>query len=262
MSRLALVTGASSGIGAAYAEVLAADGWDLLVVARRKDRLDQLSARLGSEHRIAVTVAEADLSRPDQLERLADRVSELPVEMLVNNAGLGEYMPFTDLPVPTLLDLVNLDVLAPVRLARAVLPGMQSRRSGAVINISSLLAFSGTWTGPFMPARAVYAAAKSFLVTFSQVLSSEVRDQGIRVQVCCPGIVRTEFHTRQGMDLSSAPRMEPEAIVHASLRDLHEGVVLSVPGLDDPSMLANLDASLGAVMGATRAAELPARYRD
>ena len=262
MGGLAVVTGASSGIGTAYAERLAAEGRDLVVVARRRDRLDQLAARLSDLHGVMVRVVAADLSRHDQLAALCDDLEGLPVEMLVNNAGLGHYMPFSDLPADTLDGLIELDVLAPLRLARAVLPGMQARGSGSIINVASLLAFSGTWEGPFLPKRAAYAGAKALLVTFSQVLSSEVSGSGVRVQVCCPGIVRTEFHTRQGMDMSGAPRMEPEAVVEASLRDLAAGVLVSVPGVTDPGLVAGIDAAARALIGETRTTELPERYRD
>ena len=124
--------------------------------------------------------------------------------------------------------LVELNVLAPVLLARAVIPGMIDRGVGAVINLASLLAFSGAWEGPHLPQRAVYASSKAFLVTFTQVLANELRATGVRVQVVCPGVVRSEFHSRQGMDMSAVPRMEPEAIVEASLHDLERGTIVSI----------------------------------
>lgn len=262
MAQLAVVTGASSGIGAAYAERLAADGWEVMAVARRRDRLEELAARLSADHAGIVRVVEADLGRRDDLVGLCDELAGLPVEMLVNNAGLAHYMPFVELPIGAIDELVEVDVLAPLRLTRAVLPGMQKRGSGAIINIASLLSFSGAWEAPFLPMRAVYAAAKAALVTFSQILDTEVRAQGVRVQACCPGIVRTEFHTRQGMDMSGAPRMEPEAVVRASLHDLKDGVVVSFPGLADPRTFARVEEAMGDLMHATRATELPERYGD
>jgi uncharacterized protein len=123
------------------------------------------------------------------------------------------------------------------------------------------LAFSGAAQAAFLPKRAVYAATKSFLVTFSQVLAAEVRDGGVQVQVVCPGIVRSEFHSRQGMDMSAVPRMEPGQIVEASLADLADGVMVSVPGLSDTESLAHLDAASLELVGVARTAELPARYR-
>ena len=261
MPGLAVVTGASSGIGEAYAERLAADGRDLVVVARSGDRLSELAARLTQAHGVRVRVVQADLSRPGEVQRAGGELSALPVDMLVNNAGLAHYMPFADLPAAQAAELVDLNVLAPVLLTRAVLPGMLARSRGTIINIASLLAFSGPAQAPLLPKRAVYAATKSFLVTFSQALAAEVAGRGIGVQVVCPGVVRSQFHSRQGMDMSAVPRMEPGQVVQASLADLADGVLVSVPGLDDTEALARLDAACLELMGVTRIAELPARYR-
>lgn len=261
MPGLAVVTGASSGIGEAYAERLAADGWDLVVAARRGERLSELAARLNQVHAVTVRAVQADLSQPEDVERVGGEIGTLPVGMLVNNAGLAHYMPFADLPSKQAAELVDLNVLAPVLLTRAVLPGMLARAQGTVINVASLLAFSGTAQAAWLPKRAVYAATKSFLVTFSQALAAEVRDRGVQVQVVCPGVVRSEFHSRQGMDMSAVPRMEPAQVVQASLADLANGQVVSVPGLDDTDPLTRLEAASLQLMGAARTVELPARYR-
>jgi short-subunit dehydrogenase len=261
MPGLAVVTGASSGIGEAYAERLAADGWDLVVVARSGERLSELAARLTQAHRVTLRTVQADLSRPGEVERVGREIGAMPVDMLVNNAGLAHYMPFADLPSAQAAELVDLNVLAPVLLTRAVLPGMLDRSRGTIINIASLLAFSGAVQIAWLPKRAVYAATKSFLVTFSQALAAEVHDRGIQIQVVCPGVVRSEFHTRQGMDMSAVPRMEPSQVVEASLADLADGAPVSVPGLDDTESLARLDAACLELMGVTRITELPIRYR-
>jgi len=261
MPGLAVVTGASSGIGEAYAGRLAADGWDLVVVARRGERLSELTARLNQAHPVTVRAIQADLSRSGEVERVGGEIGTMPVDMLVNNAGLAHYMPFADLPPGEAAELVDLNVLAPVLLTRAVLPGMLARSRGTIINVASLLAFSGAVQAAFLPKRAVYAATKSFLVTFSQVLAAEVRDGGVRVQVVCPGVVRSEFHSRQGMDMSAVPRMEPGQVVEASLADLADGVMVSVPGLSDTESLARLDAASLELVGVARTVELPARYR-
>ena len=256
-----MVTGASSGIGEAYAERLAADRWDLVVVARTGERLSELAGRLNQAHAVTVRAVQADLSRPGEVARVGAEIGALPVDMLVNNAGLAHYMPFADLAAAQAAELVDLNVLAPVLLTQAVLPGMLARSRGTVINIASLLAFSGAAQAPFLPKRAVYAATKSFLVTFSQALAAEVADRGIQVQVVCPGVVRSEFHARQGMDMNAVPRMEPGQVVEASLADLADGVLMSVPGLGDTGALARLDAASSELMGVTRITELPARYR-
>jgi short-subunit dehydrogenase len=260
MGRLAMVTGASSGIGEAFAERLAADGWDLVLVARRRDRLEEVASRLTAAHGVSTRVVDLDLADPVRLETLCDEAAKLELDLLVNNAALAHYMPFATLPEDSAEELVQLNVLAPVVLTRAVLPGMLERDRGAVINVASLLAFSGSWDAPHFPKRAVYAASKSFLVTFTQILAAELRDSAVRVQVLCPGVVRTEFHSRQGMDMSAAPRMEPALIAQASLADLDRGVVVSIPGSDDDAALRGIEAAAAGLISATRAVELAARY--
>jgi short-subunit dehydrogenase len=257
---MAMVTGASSGIGEAYAERLAGEQWDLTVVARRRERLEELAGRLTSEHGVAVRVIEADLSDVSQLTALAAETAELELELLVNNAALAHYMPFAELPPDAAQALVELNVLGPVLMTRSVLPGMVERGVGSVVNVASLLAFSGGWEGPQLPRRAVYAASKSFLVTFTQVLAGELRETGVRVQVVCPGVVRSEFHSRQGMDLSAVPRMEPEAVVQASLLDLERGTVVCIPGASDEAALAAIVDAHRELQGMTRVVELPERY--
>ncbi len=261
MAEKAIVTGASSGIGRAFAERLAADGWDLVVVARRRDRLNELADRLMGEYGVSVTVVEADLGQPDQLERVCEKVSALRVGMLVNNAALAHYMPFAELPAALARESVQLNVLAPVLLTRAVVGGMRERSRGAVVTIASLLAFSGAVDEPWLPARAAYAGGKSFLVTFSRILAAELRGTGVRVQVVCPGVVRTEFHSRQGLDMSAVPRMEPEDVVTASLLDLERGEIVCVPGLEDLSPLERAAEVERELIGSARTRELPVRYR-
>ena len=260
MARLAMVTGASSGIGEAFAERLAGDGWDLALVARRADRLEQLAARLGAAHGVEVRPIAADLADPARVEALCAAVAELPLGLLVNNAALAHYMPFAELPSDVARELVQLDVLAPVLLSRAAVGGMVARGDGAVVNVASLLAFSGAWERDYLPKRAVYAASKSFLVTFTQILAAELRGTGVHAQVVCPGLVRSEFHTRQGVDMSAVPRMEPDAVVTACLHDLERGVVVSIPGAPDEAALAAIEGAAEELLVATRSSELPARY--
>lgn len=260
MSGLAMVTGASSGIGEAYAERLASDGWNLLVVARRLERLEKLAARLRDTHGVTVREIQADLARSDDAQRVCGEIDAAPLDMLVNNAGLAHYMPFAELPPAKARELVDLNVLAPVLLSRAAVAGMLARAGGSIINVASLLAFSGAEQAPFLPKRAAYAATKSFLVTFSQVLAGEVLAGGVRVQVVCPGVVRSEFHSRQGLDMSSVPRMEPHQVVEASLADLADGVVVSVPGLADTDSLTRLETANHELVSVARTAGLPRRY--
>jgi short-subunit dehydrogenase len=262
MAALAMVTGASSGIGQAYAERLAADGHDLVVVARREERLRELAARLEADHGVAVETLTADLGRPADVQRVCAEIGSRELDLLVNNAGLAHYMPFAELPPAHAEELVHVNVLAPVLLTRAAVTGMVDRGRGSIVNVASLLAFSGPVEAPHLPQRAVYAATRSFVVTFSEILAREVGPSGVRVQVLCPGVVRTEFHSRQGIDLSQVPRMEPELVVEASLADLADGVVVSIPGLADPSAYGQLESADQVLLAATRATELAERYRQ
>src|SRR5581483_2876082 len=158
---------------------------------------------------------------------------------LVNNAGFGGYRPFIELDPAVADGLLSIHVRAVVQATRAALPGMVARGRGGVINVASLLALSGTVpAGQFMPMRAVYGASKAFLLAFSQLVAGELAAMpgagDVRVQVCLPGIVKTEFHEVQGMDTSKMPpRMAPEDVVQASLSALAKGEVICIPAVED-----------------------------
>ena len=205
MSKLALVTGASSGIGQAFAERLAADGYDLVVVGRRRDRLEELAAShpdVDGADRWSPTCPPTTAST--RSPRCARRE---PLTMLVNNAGVAHYMPLAELPADKARELVHVKVVAPTMLTRAAVPGMLARGEGTIINVAGMIAFSGPAPQPQLPRRAVYAGTLAHLVAMSQTLHAELEGTGVRVQVVCPGVVATEFHERQGLDLSAVPRM-------------------------------------------------------
>ncbi|HKB17770.1 MAG TPA: SDR family NAD(P)-dependent oxidoreductase [Candidatus Dormibacteraeota bacterium] len=257
---LALVTGASAGIGRAYAERLGSDGYDLIVVARRAERLDEVKRQLESAHGVSVQPLVADLST-ESGRRAVDAAAAQPrLEVVVDSAALAYYMPFLDLPRAKAEELVNLNVLAPVQLVHAALPGMVERGKGAVISFSSLLAFSAASENPQLPARAVYSASKAFLLTLFRLLAAELRDTGVKVQIVCPGIVKTEFHTRQNMDMSGRPRLEPEEVVKASMIGLERGEVVCVPTLDDTDRLLHHDQADAEVLSANMRPSLAQRY--
>jgi short-subunit dehydrogenase len=257
---LALVTGASAGIGRAYAERLASDGYDLVVVARRKERLDELKHQLESTHGISVQPLVADLST-ESGQRAVDEVATQPrLEMVVDSAALAYYMPFLDLPADKAAELVNLNVLAPVRMIHAALPGMVKLGKGAVVSFSSLLAYTATSENPQLPKRAVYAGSKAFLLAFFQLLAVELRETGVKVQIVCPGVVKTEFHTRQNMDLSGRPRLEPEEVVRASMIGLEQGEVVCIPTLEETDRLQHHDKTEGEVFAAGMRPTLAQRY--
>jgi short-subunit dehydrogenase len=232
----ALVTGASSGIGEAFAAALAARASDLILVARREDRLRDLAVRLHKTLDVDVQVLQADLADSADLARVEVALRSGGVDVLINNAGFGANVAFVDLPPDRMLEMLRVKVEAPTRLARAALPSMLAKGSGTIINVASLLAFSGALQGPQFPLRATYAAANSYLVTFSQILQAEVGSKGVRVQALCPMLVRTDFHRIQGRDISGVPNIvEPHEIVRGSLAGLELGEVICFPTGGDPS---------------------------
>jgi short-subunit dehydrogenase len=254
---LALVTGASAGIGRAYAERLASDGYDLVVVARRAEKLDELKSQLD---RVSVQPLVADLST-ESGRRAVDAVAADPrIQVVVDSAALAYYMPFLDLPSDKAEELVNLNVLAPVQLIRTALPGMVKRGKGSVVSFSSLLAFTAASENPQLPKRAVYAASKAFLLTFFQRLAVELGGSGVKVQIVCPGVVKTEFHTRQNMDMSHMPRLEPEDIVRASVIGLERGEVVCIPTLEETDRLQHHDQAEGEIVAGGMRPALAQRY--
>jgi short-subunit dehydrogenase len=256
---LALVTGASAGIGVSYAQALARRGYDLLLVGRRRERLDGLAAELGGVGAGAESFA-VDLGTPAGLAQVEALCRDRALDLLINNAGVAHYMPFLKLPPEKLDELLQVNTVVVAKLARAALEGMVARGRGAIINVASLLAFSGTLRMPFLPARATYAATKAFLVAFTQLLDAELAGTGVKVQVVCPGVVATEFHTRQGMDPSRMARLAPEDLVRGSLADLDAGVVVSLPTAEEPAIFDEIGAAQAKIFPLALRATLAARY--
>jgi uncharacterized protein len=257
MRKLALVTGATSGIGQAFADRLAADGYDLVIVGRRKERLEAFAK---SHPDVGVRVIAADLSSSEGVEEVAGICATEPLTMLVNNAGVAHYMPLDELPAERARELVNVKVLAPTMLTRAAVAGMRQRGEGTIINVAGMIAFSGPAPHSQMPRRVVYAGTLAYLVAMSQTLSAELEGTGVSVQVVCPGVVATEFHERQGMDLSMVPRMTADDVVTASLRGLELGETVCAPGVDDASLLDAIFQADLAAFGA-QSPQLAKRYR-
>ena len=258
MSKLALVTGATSGIGRAFAERLAADGYDLILTGRREDRLEEFAA---AHTDVKVRTVVADLSTDDGVDAIAGICAAEPLTMLVNNAGVAHYMPLAELPAAKARELVHVKVAAPTMLTRAAVAGMRERGEGKIVNVAGMIAFSGPADSSVMPRRAVYAGSLAYLVALSQTLGAELEGTGVRVQVLCPGVVATEFHERQGLDLSAVPRMTADDVVTAGLRGLELGEVVTAPGVEDAGLLdAVFRADLAAFGG--QSPELASRYRS
>lgn len=230
----ALVTGASSGIGEAFARSLVRRGWNVVIVARRVERLERLSAELGGAAR--ALALPLDLAEPGAAARLAAELlrRSIPVDLLVNNAGIGATGRYAEEPPETTAAILATNVRAPAELLRAFLPAMLVRRRGAVINVCSMAAFQPV---PFL---ATYAASKAFLLSLSEALAEELRGTGVSVQALCPGLVPTEFQARAGTDkvaFADAPKMTAEFVAEASLRALLRGGPVVVPGWRDRLML-------------------------
>ncbi len=220
-----LVTGASAGIGAAFAKACVRRGEAVLLVARRRDRLDALATELGGEvHVIAADLAERDA--PAQLLEEAERRG-LEVATLINNAGFGLSGRFAALPLDRQLEMINLNVRALTELTGRVLPGMRARRSGGILNIASTAAFQ---PGPGM---AVYFATKAFVLSFSDALHQELKASGIKVSALCPGPVATEFPDVAGVTSAYFARfaVDPAGVAAAGLRGLDRNRPVVVPGL-------------------------------
>jgi uncharacterized protein len=226
----ALITGASSGIGEAFARRLAREGYSLVLVARRVERLQALADELAREHAITAEVLAADLSRPADVTRVEQRIVNLDLSILVNNAGFGTNGDLLNSDLDEQIAMLNVHVLATMRLCRAALPGMAARGGGAIINVSSIAAFFPS------PGDVNYPASKAYLNVFSQALQAEVADAGIVVQALCPGFTHTEFHATPlmtGFQKSRVPAMlwmTSEEVVAASLRGLGQGTVICIPG--------------------------------
>jgi hypothetical protein len=181
---------------------------------------------------------------------------------VIDSAALAHYMPLADLPQEKLTELVMLNALAPARLMQSAVPHMVERGHGTIVSVATLLVFSGSSTAPQLPMRTVYAATKAFLFTFVRLLATELADTGVQLQVVCPGIVKTEFHTRQGLDMSGRPRLEAADIVEASVRGLALGELVCIPSLTDVDALRQRDEAEARVLAEGMQAQLADRYRD
>jgi uncharacterized protein len=224
--KLAVVTGASAGIGAAFARRLAAEGYDLILVARGADRLAALAADLGAGSAGTVQHIAADLGTDTGCASVEERLRSEPVEILVNNAGSSLNTPFVHADIADEEELLRLNVHSVMRLTRAALPGMVERRRGDIVNVSSVAAFAAVMPG------STYSASKAWVTNFSESIAYLVARDGVRVMALHPGYTRTEMHDRLGIDMSGTPDwmwLNADNVVRTALRDLRRGKVVSVP---------------------------------
>ena len=238
----ALITGASSGLGSDYARLFAADGHDVVLVARRKSKLDELGNQLADEHGINTHVIVADLSDPAAAQAIYDQVSakQLQIEYLVNNAGFGTNGSFTELDIQRELAMIAVNITALTHLTHLFLPAMVERGHGRILNIGSAAGFQG---GPYM---ATYYATKAFVNHFSEGLAHEVESAGITVTVSCPGATETEFSDISGNGttrLFKAGAMTSTDVASHGYRAMMNGKRMAIPGIKNKLSLQALRIS-------------------
>ena len=237
----ALITGASSGIGAVYADRLARRGYDLILVARNRARLDGLAERLVHETGRRVDVLAADLTDPIDLRRVEEQLrSEPSITMLVNNAGIGATTSLIDSDPDQLEAMIHLNVIAPTRLTRAAAPAFVARGRGTLINIASIVALSPELLN------GSYSGSKAYVVNFSQSLHHELGDKGVRVQAVLPGAIRTEFWDTAGLPVSNLPQeivMTADDLVDAALAGLDAHELITIPSLPNVGDWQRFDAA-------------------
>lgn len=232
----ALITGATAGLGAAFAQRLARDGHHVVLVARNTARMREQATELHDRHGVEATVLTADLSTEQGIAAVEDRVRdrEQPIDLLVNNAGFTNKGRYTEVPIADELSLLKVHCEAVLRLTSAAVESMGERRRGGVINVSSIAAYFPHGT---------YGASKAWISQFTQGAAKELAGSGIRLLALCPGLVRTEFHDRAGMDIKNVPEwmwLSADRVVDAAMSDLARGKTLCVP---DPRYKAMLGAS-------------------
>jgi len=255
----ALITGASTGIGKAYAQKLAGRGYDLVLVARDKARLEQLAAELRKDG-AASEVLVADLTQSADVARVEQKLqSDDAISFFLNNAGIATVEPQLKTSIDTIEGLINLNVTAATRLALAAGRAFVARKSGTIVNMASAVAIN--------PERfnAVYSGSKAYLLALSQALTKELNENGVTIQTVCPGAVRTEIWERAGVDLDAripAERiMDVNELVDAALKGLELGERITIPSLPDAQDLADAEAAR-LKMGPNLSHQHPAaRYR-
>ena len=256
-SKTALITGASSGLGAVYAQRLAARGYNLVLVARRADRLAALAADLEQANGVSIKTITADLTADTDIARIEQVLRSESIDLLINNAGTGPIASTADLPDDAALATLTLNVTALMRLTRAALPAMRARKSGTIVNIGSVLGFHA------LPFTTLYSATKAFVLTYSRGIQQEVKDDGILVQAVLPAGTITEFYESAGVsidDFDASAFMTAEQLVDAALAGMDRGEEVTLPSVHDESLWTAYDAARARLFGGTQNGSPAARY--
>src|SRR5579863_1699041 len=255
----ALITGASSGIGAVYADRLARQGYDLILVARNIERLRAAAARLTTETGRTVEIVAADLTKAGDLAQVETLLkTDSSITLLVNNAGVGATAPLLNADVDKMQALIDLNVTALTRLTYAAAPGFVARGTGTIVNIASVVAIAPELLN------GVYGGSKAFVLAFSQSLHHELKDKGVRIQAVLPGATATEFWDIAGTPVEHLPQnivMTTEDMVDAALAGLAQGEFVTIPALPDKGDWDAFEAARQTLMPNLSRAEPAARYK-
>lgn len=255
---IAVVTGASSGIGAVYADRLAGRGYDLILVARRADRLETLAGKIQKAYGRRVEVLTADLGKSADLERVAGAIAANPdVRVLVNNAGIARLAPVASAPFDHAREQIDINISALTRLTYAVLPGFVARNKGAIINIASVL---GVET---LPVSAVYSGTKAFVLSFGAGLQGELAETGVRVQTVAPAVTATEIWDNSGVLITNFDPsivMTTEQMVDAALAGFDKGEAVTFPSVADESFWQQIVAARSGLFASARTGKPAPRY--
>jgi short-subunit dehydrogenase len=256
---VAVITGASAGIGAVYADRLASRGYDLILVARRAERLEALTARLGAGYGTQVQVVKADLTKDADVTRVEEVIKTSPaITLLVNNAGNSTLAPLAKTSEQDAAAMVALNVTALTRLTHAILPAFLSRNEGAIINVASVLSFHA------MPISAIYSGTKGYVMNFSRGLQKELAETNVRLQLVFPASTATELWDLSGVPLASlnpATLMSSEDLVDAALAGFDKGESITLPSVADASLWDKYDQARATLFAATQTGEPAPRYR-
>jgi short-subunit dehydrogenase len=254
----AVITGASAGIGRVYADRLARRGYDLILVARRGDRLASAKAELCNTYGVDVETIVADLGAHADLDRVATQlVRDERIALLVNNAGTSTLGPSVSVDDVNMTAMTGVNIVALRRLTSAVLPGFVARNNGTIVNIGSVLGFHS------LPISTVYSATKSFVLTFTRGLQQELADTKVRVQLVLPSATATDIWEISGVPLSAldpATIMSPEDCVDAALSGLDQGELITMPSVEDISLLGSYDAARLALFAGSGSGKAATRY--
>ena len=236
MSKWALVTGATAGIGESFTRLLASKGFNIALVARDEARLHERAAALREKYGVQTYVLSADLATAQGCAAVEDYIKEFEIEVLINNAGFGINKAFTVSDLNAEQDLLDVLVRTPMRLMHTILPGMKARNSGTIINVSSVASFIAGGT---------YSASKSYLTVLSESLHTELRGTNVKMSALCPGFTRTEFHQRGRMKMNGLPSfmwLDSDQLVATSWSDAQSGKAVSIPGWQYKLLVALISA--------------------